>query len=305
MHILNNKAIEIIVSEIAIPFSDILANDDRLRHFLDTEEKNLKHSIDIAKLSIAVIYDDEYVMYKLKKGAAEHNSLGIETVLMKEYLSLFFKLVTAYMKKYNLYNENFKNKLCEYEDFFIKSYQPEATEDTFFDFDSEKIDENINLMHYKEHKKISAKEFMEEIGDEDLFHDMQEAFELFENIVDETLNKEYIESLVKIFSEFVKAFNLSYEFKDIGYSIETLVMRLQTIEVNKFSETQKEFCKALLETIESDLKQWYKLVAIEQTAVDIHYLDASLLANVGQIDIVLEQIQDSQEKNSDDDFEMF
>jgi hypothetical protein len=50
-----------------------------------------------------------------------------------------------------------------------------------------------------------------------------------------------------------------------------------------------------------DIQKWIETVFVKKDAVDIHYFDASFLANIAQLSIMLEQ-NVSNDSESEDDF---
>jgi hypothetical protein len=186
--------------------------------------------------------------------------------------------------------------------------------DDFFEIDSEKVDENINSMHYSDERKISAKEFMEEgLIDEEFISEIMETItyldELLYQFEDIEIDETFIEKLVSLDS-FIKIFEFSIEFRDIGYALENLKEKLILLDINSLNKTQKEILKNFIITIIEDLKKWVDEVVINQTAQDIHYLDASLLANIAQLDIMLdsfknEESSENSDNEKDDEVEFF
>jgi hypothetical protein len=180
----------------------------------------------------------------------------------------------------------------------------EKFEDDFFDFDSEEVDENINNMHYSDDKKISAVEFMkEDLLDSDFVAEIVETLENLDDLLYQfdgiEINDEFIKRLIS-FDSFIKVFNFSIEFKDIGYALETLKEKLILLDLSSLNQDQKMILKTFISTIIDDLKNWVEMVVINKTAQDIHYLDASLLANIAQMDIMMDSFKDKNDNNEED-----
>ena len=71
----------------------------------------------------------------------------------------------------------------------------------------------------------------------------------------------------------------------MGYSLQQLLRIVdQALALN---EENKVLIYALLEQLVLDLRSWVNNLFVEQTAVDIHYLDAALLASIAQIEMML------------------
>ena len=183
----------------------------------------------------------------------------------------------------------------------------EKFEDDFFDFDSEEVDENINNMHYSDDKKISAVEFMkEDLLDSDFVAEIVETLENLDDLLYQfdgiEINDEFIKRLIS-FDSFIKVFNFSIEFKDIGYALETLKEKLILLDLSSLNQDQKMILKTFISTIIDDLKNWVEMVVINKTAQDIHYLDASLLANIAQMDIMMDSFKNK--NNDEEEIEFF
>ena len=181
----------------------------------------------------------------------------------------------------------------------------EKFEDDFFDFDSEEVDENINNMHYSDDKKISAVEFMkEDLLDSDFVAEIVETLENLDDLLYQfdgiEINDEFIKRLIS-FDSFIKVFNFSIEFKDIGYALESLREELILLDLSSLNQDQKMILKTFISTIIDDLKNWVEMVVINKIAQDIHYLDASLLANIAQMDIMMDSFKNG---NNDDEEDM-
>jgi len=161
--------------------------------------------------------------------------------------------------------------------------------DDFFDFDSEEVDDNINIMHNScTIETVSAKEFMAEgIIDSEDIDDLKENLEEFhlENVSAEEFNK----NIEKLLTSFIRVLNSSYVFENLAYGLGAFLQTQKTISVDELSENNQKMYSMLIEAMVEDLKKWVNDVLIEQTAIDIHYLDASLLASVAQIEILLKQ----------------
>ena len=95
----------------------------------------------------------------------------------------------------------------------------------------------------------------------------------------------------QVIEKFARVFEMTYEFKDMAYSLRLLIDQLGRFEDDRFGADEQTLYKALIESIVQDLRKWIHEVTIEQTARDIHYLDASLLANISQIDMMIQNKQ--------------
>jgi hypothetical protein len=261
----------------------------------------------------------ENVVFPLTKGETDREKLDLELsklaiillLTSKEEINFFLSKLnrsilknrknSSLLKEFISLHSNWLEERCnrnEDIEFF----------DDFFEIDGEEVDENINSMHYSDERKISAKEFIEEgLIDEEFILEITETIsyldELLYQFEDIEIDENFIEKLVSLGS-FIKIFEFSVEFRDIGYGLESLKEELILLDINSLNKTQKEILKNFIVTIIEDLKKWVDEVIINQTAQDIHYLDASLLANIAQLDIMLDSFKNEQ-SSEEEGLELF
>ena len=291
-NMITQKMLAELVDDVALPFEKKILQDERVASFLPDEKTRAVHNLGIVKLCIAVTAKGKIVAADmLKKGSEAHSGLEFDKEILREYLSLFFKLHTLWIKKHfpDMLNE-YERNLQYYEEVFMKAYKPylNSEKDEFFDFDSEDVDEMIENMHYSDDNKTDAKTFMkEEVFDSDMIADVKDAIEEIVLIDTKIADDLFIKNSLEILVLFIRVFDFSYEFKDIAYALNEMSQKLKTINIFMLEDEQKELYKNLVESVLFDLKKWANEVLFEQSAVDIHYLDASLLANIAQIDIMI------------------
>jgi len=252
-----------VVSLISI-LNQLKANPITVVKFINMITKNLKNKIDII----------------IEKG---DNGVYMTTNIKPTKKLIFKSKDNIYTYKISFINKNvtlFKFSKEEFLD-FNKEYE-------FFELDSEEIDDNINNMHLIGEKKISAFCFMQEdFIDEELTEDLKEIIEEIHHLDQE--NPNYLNKCIDIISLFIRFFNASIEFKELAYGLEKLISILcdneDLIKKNKF---MIKICQSILE----DLVKFAENVIIEQNAIDVHYLDASLLANVAQLELILNKLKE-------------
>ena len=165
----------------------------------------------------------------------------------------------------------------------------EILEDEFLDFSEENVDDKMDNMHYADEEKISAKEFLTESTIEDhIIADLEEISEIFDavSIRKELVDEEYLERFKSCLSTYIHIFNITYEFKDFAYTL-GLLREFFKFDNSVKREEELKILKSLLDSVIEDLKNWKREVLGEERVVDMHYLDASLLAYVSQIEIML------------------
>jgi len=165
--------------------------------------------------------------------------------------------------------------------------QEQIEESNFFEFDSEDVESTIEQMHLLDHEKVSAKEIMQSgVIDSYMIEDLKDALNDFETVrYVESLNDDYLIALKNVLEQFISIFNINNEFKDIAFSLEKLkVQILDRLEIEKID---KNLFKLLFDSVIEDLEKFSNEVLEEQTAIDIHYLDASLFSNISQIEMMI------------------
>lgn len=183
-------------------------------------------------------------------------------------------------------------------------YEDSNSSETFLVFDNTTVDKAIHRMHYKDEAKISAQSFFEQgLIDWDTWNDLIcYSNELEEEVLrHQTLTIEYLNETANLIGIFANALELSGEFRDIGYALRGLCLTLDEL-VNSFDTLDKsgKMIKIIVDSIIDDLVNWTKEVLIHKSAVDVHYMDASLLANIAQLGLSVKSLQ----KDGADDEEM-
>ena len=292
---LNEKLLKSLVDEVVYPVESLLTKEMNL-----SSEDSVKLLKEVGFLKVALIpfyenFNIEIVKENIK-GFEKLYHLPVDSAYIKELLGCFCDLLKAWMKKNGLCHCEEYNKLKEFIDCF-KSTNGQACDcleenSDFFDF-SDEIDENINSMHYAEHEKVSAAEYMSgKYVDFDLLLDIKEMLEHYDGISYkfDSFSEEYAEEINVILRKFIALFELSGEFRDLAKAIDHLVEIINSFEdINEIESSKKEILKMFIDAIIDDLMKWYQEVVEERTANDIHYLDASLLSSIKQIEIMFSQ----------------
>ena len=292
MNRLSKEKLNSLIDDVIIPSEKMFISDERLDEHI---KKMLLAEGLISKLALLPFNDET-----TQKSMLEDVDIFFKFVVKDE--TIFREILTNF---YNLYVEwiggncpKIKNRLEHFEKYLIE-------DDGFFDFDSDERDEKLENMHYKEEEKIDAKTFMEQNDIDEaiilkLIRSMKRMKEVSKRYAE--LTDEYVEELFHN-DEFIRVFQFSIEFRDIAYTLELLKLKLFSLDLNELSKQQRVILKTMMDGILSDLDDWIHQVLIDQTAQDIHYLDASLLANIAQMDVMLNSLEKSKEE--DDDFELF
>lgn len=159
--------------------------------------------------------------------------------------------------------------------------------DEFFDFDSEEVDGAIDTMQ-NHAQTVSAAEFMQEgVVDEYELQDLQDALEHYYQA--DSSKEVFIQNIEDLLESFIKLLNSTYVFQNLAYGLQSLLLNLKAKDFESMPDETFALYKELLDAVAYDLQKWVDEVLIYQSARDIHYLDAAILANSSQIDMLLKQ----------------
>jgi hypothetical protein len=241
------------------------------------------------KMLMLPFYEDE----KLKE-KEEFIKRIIETTPCSDRSSL-------YQEQFLIFYKDWLNK--HYPDIYARLFKiPLFKTDDFFEIERIKTNSKIDEMQQQE--LIDAKTFMTNSDiDDKLILDLVRSLKKMKTLSAKynELSEDYVGELFYN-DEFIQVFQFSIEFRDIAYSLELLKIKLISLDFENLSQQQKTILKTMMDGILADLDDWIHQVLIEQTTRDIHYLDASLLANITQIDIILKSLE---EDNQEDEVELF
>lgn len=233
-----------------------------------------------AKEEIIKTYESEEFLKELDK-------LGLK----KEDLLLILSYLNCQLKQF-IKRHHYEEISKDYSDLF--DYICEflnSEKDEFFEIDANQ-DEEIKSMHYSDKEKISAKEFMENNPiDIDLLDEIEDLLEDYENVSVkyEEVSEEFISIVSMLLIKFSSLLMLSGEFKDLAKVIEEFKAVLDSLDIESLDDEKKRFLKMFIDAFMQDIKKWYEEVIVLKSANDIHYLDASLLSSIRQIEDFLRE----------------
>lgn len=142
----------------------------------------------------------------------------------------------------------------------------------------------LEAMHYTQ--KTSAMSYVREVG-EDVLEELSEMDELEGEVkeqihaLEDHFSLETLYGVAHNLAQYSKTIGRLFDFNDIAFSLEKLSTLLLNLQESGY---EKRKITLLLSGIAEDLKQWRKMIFISQEALDIHYLDASLLSSCLQIE---------------------
>jgi len=294
-----------IVDIVLMPMEEKLLRD---REDDPTSKSREEQSYREAKIALVILKTlDKKVLEEddIEALSSEFKKLHIRDDKIIDYVRAFLYFSIKYLVKYSDKDNllAFVNNIERYEKMFMQNLETTTvdevigskeekaedsidSDDDFFDFDSELVDEAINGMHYTKDEIVDAKTFMEQsYYDEDDILDIKDAIGEFDDTLE--FNEAYLSIATDILQKIIVLLDRDTSFRDLELSLSMLRDKLETLDIETLTKEQKMIYKEFLSTIFLDLKKWVKEVLVEQNAKDIHYLDASLLANISQIDMTI------------------
>ncbi|NPA54807.1 MAG: hypothetical protein GXO40_00390, partial [Epsilonproteobacteria bacterium] len=259
------------------------------------QSDSVKHKRCYAKLARFLAFlstkDRKNAQLAFKDLADELLSNGLKKEDIKEFLDHVFDNYKKWLKRIvDIELEKKKNEFYELCDKYVQNDEIEDEEDFLFIAD-EGVSDEIHNMHYTQEEKISAAEYFSQhpIDTEDMDSIIDKKEELIKLLNNHNeFSEEFIDELkvllLKLNTTLTFAFATA-EFKDIGIGLANFIRVLDEVK-NEQSEDMKDVLFHLVQNFVEDLIKWLDHVFIEQDAIDIHYLDANLLANAEQIAVI-------------------
>jgi len=303
---ITKKQLTSLIDDVILKFQDkylinyIKTSDEKYRHdvllttflvmFFDKNEERLQRNF----LDLLEYYDELGIAYKDVKYALAH--LFIE---YKKWINSYGVVKENYYEKIaNIYQDIFNNYFFTH----TTNNKDENDSDDFFFLEDTGVDDSIDDMHYEDAQKVSAEKYFEiyPLDNSDL-EDIAINKDVLVEILDDYLeySEEFLQKIISTLQKLNTSLQLTFankDFRDMGMGIENLINLLENLDKTTL-EDKEEILYNILVTFMEDLVKWLDSIFILQDAVDIHYLDASLLANVEQLQITLNPVDDE-----DDDF---
>lgn len=286
------KELEALVDEVVLPFERLIVEDARLAEYLADPAVAKTHNLAVAKLTVYIYSDIKRAYAYIQEGASKHKMKYIPVENLKEFYSLYFLLCKEWNKKHFHSENRFGKNLEIIEQYVYESFAKEnESKEAFFIYDSEALSHNIEKMHYNDEQKISAVDFCEEGSIDEL--DIQDILESCNELADvvQEYNLEYdatyFQNVQSQLDAYAKVLEKNHEFRDLGFSLSKLSQLLvERLSLLPTYDNKKKII-VILNAIVEDLIMWTDAVLRSKTAVDIHYLDASLLSSIIQFEMML------------------
>ena len=302
---ISTKKLEALVDEVVLPFEKFIIEDSRLARYLSDPEVAKVHNLAVAKLSIYIYSDIKRAYEYVQEAAQKHKLKEIPVENLREFYSLYFVLCREWNQKNMEVEDRFGKNLEVIEQFVYDSFSKEnESKEEFFIYDSPTISQDMAKMHYSDDVKISALAFCAEgsIDELDIQDILESCGELADVVQDYNLeyNEAYFLNVKEYLDSYAKVLEKNFEFRDLGYSLSKLSALLEIHLESLPNHANKKKILVILNAIAEDLIGWTEAVLKEKTAVDIHYLDASLFSSIIQFEMML-----TPESEEDDSLEFF
>jgi two-component system chemotaxis response regulator CheY len=135
-----------------------------------------------------------------------------------------------------------------------------------------------------------------------------ESLEALEEVLDEVIiayekdpQEANLENLIAQFENYHGVVELLAEFEHLSFAIKSLIAFLQSLANRQIPDDKRQHLATMLLNLLQDLTSWREQIFIKQEALNIHYLDASLLSSCMQIEAIL----DEKSIDEGDDLEFF
>lgn len=300
------KSLESLVDSVVLPFEKFIMDDTRLFKYLSNPEVSKIHNMAIAKLTIFIYSDINRAYAYIEEGAKAHREKQIPIHNLKEFYSLYFLLCQEWNQNQIQPSETFSQNIALIEEFVFESFAYEGeSKDDFFIYGSDVLKDDLAKMHYHDEAKITAEAFYSEGSMDDFDRDdiIDCCHELSDIVHD--INVGYDESyFIRVYEHFERYASIlekNTDFRDLGFSLSKLSQFLKANLSILPEHPKKKAILVILSSIVEDALAWAKTVLEERTAVDIHYLDASLLSSIIQFEMMFS----SSKEEAEDDLEFF
>ncbi|WP_138070096.1 hypothetical protein [Sulfurospirillum diekertiae] len=294
------KKLEALVDDVVLPFEQFIMEDTRLARYLSNPDVAKVHNLAVAKLTIYIYSNLKHAYGLIQEGAQKHKLKEIPLENLREFYSLYFVLCREWNQQHFEAEDRFGKNLEIIEQFVYDSFAKEnESKEEFFIYDSPEISQDIAKMHYKDDAKISAVNFCAEgsIDELDIQDILESCDELAEVVQDYNIayDEAYFLGVKERLDSYATVLEKNLEFRDLGYSIAKLSLSLEEHLDSLPNHANKKKILVILNAIVEDLIGWTNAILKEKTAIDIHYLDASLFSSIIQFEMMLAPVVEEED----------
>lgn len=217
--------------------------------------------------------------------------VNFHDITLQEYQSIKIANYNKYLETL-LYEKIYKNR-------FVKKIEPTVQESS----EETALSEKAAILRKKRTLPTTAQQYLNELGS-DMNDSVAELNEIIEELkadayeLIETLNRNYLEKITTKLSRASKVISVLVEFEDLSYSLYEIaeLLNKNSVDSAKLPKTAR-----YLDGFISEIENWKNTVLVEKSAIDIHYLDASIFSSFLQLEMLLT----GQSEHFDDDFTLF
>lgn len=280
--------------------------------------------------------DSDYISCEDNFVLNEANKISITTSHGRNIFNLYYKeiilnndkslrmytlnniTINEYQKlKINHYNQQLQEYYMRHKTSKVVEHQknkqePTKIEDGLIKEQGNKETRELNnaektLLHRKHnYHAVSSKEYSQEL-DEYILTEIQELDEIeteISNMISEYQDKKpnSMSQVVTRLLKYSSVLNNLIEFKELAFSMSSLSDLLDKQDLSVLDETTYKKMLLFLENITLDLSSWRRIVFVEQSANDIHYMTSSLFSSILQLELIFNT---DKQIEGEDDFELF
>ncbi|RLA80326.1 MAG: hypothetical protein DRG78_11205 [Epsilonproteobacteria bacterium] len=209
---------------------------------------------------------------------------GASSYAIKPYSrDTIYLMLDKYIKPLLMIDETTDDEFKDFDDFEdFDEFTDFYDEDEDFDIDTELMDE-----HNKSHKQIPASEFLKDFNSiEYMLEDLEDVSELLSELITsidaESMNdfKEDIECILNKYKFFLDGL---HDFDELSSSLSLLNNSVSNIDFKTLDSKKAIFAVEFIKAIFIDLSEWKEHVFIKKDAVDVFYVNASVLNSCIQL----------------------
>ena len=260
-NLLKNKSYDLIILDVIMPNIDGFKVLNKIRKLYNSNKPYIC-------MATAMGEQKHKILFRIK---------GANSYIIKPYNK---KMITAIFDrfkeiKFAVTEDNEDN--IEFDDFI-----------DFFDEDDEfnEFEETMTIANNTS-PKISAKEFLKDCGDIDYIMDsideIDEDIEVLIELLDINTFKSNHETISFILSKYGIFLNSFSDFYEISSAIYLLNKTINKTDLSKFDKSKSIYIVEFIKAIFNDLIHWKKSVFEEQNAIDVFYINASILSSCIQL----------------------
>jgi len=267
-------------NKIDLIFIDILSKQYNPFEFIKSLDKF--YNTPPVIVAVTSLIDDEY-RYKAL-------DIGVENFIFKPYDNKEIEELLNHLC--NIHHQNQENE----DDFFDFDEEEEFLDfddnEEFLDFDDGNEQKELMEQYNQTHGKVSAQEFL--LGYDNYDSNLEELEDLSEEmellvagLLFDDDPSAHIDDIIRVIGKYHRFLFLFSEFDELERVLEALIGLIETIDPQKLKNNTlvSKFIVAIIK----DLNDWKEHVFMIKDAIDINYINASVLNSYIQLQTLLEK----------------